>query len=89
MTGKKYGAKGAGAEKALAKPDSVRYTYMTGGFYMATTEAQKRATRKYDEAHTRQIMLKLNTNTDADILEKLAQVKNRQGYIKSLIRADI
>lgn len=56
---------------------------------MATTEAQKRATRKYDEAHTRKIVLKLNTSTDADILDKLAQVKNKQGYIKSLIRADM
>jgi hypothetical protein len=34
-------------------------------------------------------MLKLNTTTDADILEALEASGNRQGYIKSLIRADI
>ena len=49
----------------------------------------KAATRRYDEKNTRQIMLKLNLKTDADILEKLDSVENRQGYIKSLIRADM
>ncbi len=54
-----------------------------------TSEALKRAVKKYDEAHTVQIKLKLNTSTDADILEKLNEVENKQGYIKELIRADI
>lgn len=54
-----------------------------------SSEAQKRAQKKYDSSHTRQIMLKLNTTTDADVLAKLDQVKNKQGYIKSLIRQDI
>lgn len=53
------------------------------------TEAQRRATRKYDEAHTKQIHLKLNTRTDAEILQKLEQVGNIQGYIKALILKDI
>lgn len=56
---------------------------------MATSKARKAATRRYDEKNTRQIMLKLNLKTDADILEKLDSVKNRQGYIKALIRADM
>lgn len=56
---------------------------------MATSKARKAATRRYDEKNTRQIMLKLNLKTDADILEKLDSVENRQGYIKSLIRDDI
>lgn len=54
-----------------------------------TTEAQKRASAKYDETHTRQIKLKFNTATDADILNKLDNEKNKQGYIKELIRQDI
>lgn len=54
-----------------------------------TTKAQLRAGAKYDAKATRQIMLKLNLKTDADILSKLDAVENRQGYIKSLIRADI
>ena len=45
--------------------------------------------RKYDEKNTTQVHLKLNLNTDADILERLAQVESKQGYIKRLIRDDI
>ena len=57
-----------------------------------TTEAQKRAQKKYDEASRdkwRMIHLKLNKETDADIIQKLESSENIQGYIKSLIRADI
>lgn len=56
-----------------------------------TTEAQKRAQKKYDEANKdkyRMIHLKLNRETDADIIEKLERSENIQGYIKGLIRAD-
>lgn len=56
------------------------------------TEAQKRAQKKYDEAtkdKRRFVYLKLNKETDADIIQKLDEVDNIQGYIKSLIRADM
>lgn len=53
------------------------------------TEAQLKAQRIYDKMYTRQVHMKLNRRTDADILEKLESVPNRQGYIKKLIRADI
>lgn len=53
------------------------------------SEAQNRAQAKYDKANTKMIQMKLNLKTDADILEKLASVGNKQGYIKALIRADI
>lgn len=53
------------------------------------TQAQLKAQAKYDKANTKQIMLKLNRTTDADILERLAEVGNVQGYIKQLIRRDI
>lgn len=56
------------------------------------TEAQKRAQKKYDEAHRKDfriVNLKLNRETDADIIEKLEASGNIQGYIKNLIRADI
>lgn len=56
---------------------------------MAQTEAQKRAKMKYDARATKQVMLKFNIKTDADILEKLDSVPNKQGYIKGLIRADL
>lgn len=56
---------------------------------MAVSEAQKKAIAKYDAVNTKQIMMKLNKTTDADILEKLEEVDNVQGYIKRLIRKDI
>lgn len=53
------------------------------------SEAQKRASLKYDSENTTQVKLKLNKVTDADILEKLQEVKQKQTYIKELIRKDI
>ena len=44
---------------------------------------------KYDKNNTVQIKMKLNKNTDADILEFLETVENRQGYLKELIRNDM
>ena len=54
-----------------------------------TSEAQKRAVKKYDAENTRSVFLKLNTMTDADILDRLDQVESKQGYIKRLIRDDL
>lgn len=48
-----------------------------------------RAPRKYDLAHTKQVKLKLNIRTDADILDRLKSQQNVQGYVKRLIREDI
>lgn len=56
---------------------------------MTVSEAQKRAQAKYDKANTKQVIMKLNKITDADILEMLDQTPNVQGYIKQLIRDDI
>lgn len=53
------------------------------------SEALKRAVAKYDASHTRAVKLKFNLKTDADILERLDKVENKQGYIKNLIREDI
>ena len=39
--------------------------------------------------NTKGIYLKLVKSTDADIIQRLADVDNKQGYIKELIRADI
>lgn len=54
-----------------------------------TSEARKRAQYKYNKAHTKQVTLRLNKRTEADILEWLGKVDNKQGYIKALIRADM
>lgn len=53
------------------------------------SEALKRAIRKYDDANTKQIHLKFNKNTDAEIIEYLNGKDNVQGYIKQLIKDDM
>lgn len=53
------------------------------------TEAQRKATARYDANNTVRISLKFNLNTDIDILDKLENVSNKTGYIKELIRKDI
>lgn len=53
---------------------------------------KKKATARqarYDAAHTKRINLKLNLETDADILEKLDAVESKQGYIKHCIREEL
>ncbi len=57
-----------------------------------TTDAQKRAQKNYDlnsKDKFKKLSFKLNKETDADVLEKLASVDSMQGYIKELIRKDI
>ena len=53
------------------------------------TSAQLKAQAKYDRQHTRAVLFKLNLTTDADVLARLDEVENRQGYIKELIRKDL
>ena len=50
---------------------------------------QSEAKTRWDRENTVVVTMKLNKNQDADIIEKLNSVDNRQGYIKDLIRADI
>jgi hypothetical protein len=60
---------------------------------MSATEAQKRATAKYDKENTIQFKMKLNKKTDLDVIEALESASlqdgGKQGYIKRLIREDI
>ena len=51
--------------------------------------ARTKAANKWAQKNTRQVMLKLHTRNDADILERLDACENKQGYIKRLIREDI
>lgn len=54
------------------------------------TEAAKRSSAKYDKIHTRQIILKLNKKTDADLLAWLDEIQrtggSKQGAIKKALR---
>lgn len=54
-----------------------------------STESQIRASLKYNKENTVQISLKLNRTTDADLIDSLNRIANKQGYIKELIRRDI
>lgn len=54
-----------------------------------STESQIRASVKYNKENTVQISLKLNRSTDADLIDSLNRIANKQGYIKELIRRDI
>ena len=54
-----------------------------------TSVAKREAQRRYDKANTTQFLLKLNIKTDADVIGKLEKVKNKQGFIKELIRNNL
>lgn len=53
------------------------------------TDAQKRATIKYEKSNIKRVVLKLNKKTDADIIEYLDQQKNVNGKLKDIIREKI
>lgn len=57
--------------------------------YSKSKDAQLRATQKYNKENTIQVVCRFNKNTDADIVERLQEVENKNGYIKELIRKDI
>ena len=50
------------------------------------TEAQKKASAKYDKNNTRIFAIKLNRNTDADLIGLLEKQENIQGFIKDILR---
>ena len=54
---------------------------------MALPETIRKA--KKEKEYTRRYQLKLNTNTDKDVIERLSEQESMQGYIKRLIREDI
>lgn len=56
---------------------------------MSTREARRRAEKKYHEANTKLLQIRLNFRTDQDILEKLSVEESMSGYVKRLIREDI
>lgn len=61
---------------------------MKGGGTMST-KAEIEAINRFNKEKTKCIQVRLNKNTDADILAKLEQVPSKMGYIKDLIRKDI
>lgn len=53
------------------------------------SEAKLKANEKYLKANTKIVSLRLNYNTDKDIIKKLDEVHSKMGYIKELIRKDL
>lgn len=54
-----------------------------------SSEAQNRASIKFNRDKTTCVMVRLNLSTDKDIISKLETVPSKMGYIKELIRKDI
>lgn len=55
---------------------------------MASTEAQKRASAKYNREKTKVFQLRFYTS-DMELYERIQAQPNKQGYVKELIRADM
>ena len=55
---------------------------------MATSEAQKRATAKYQRENTTSVSIRFMPS-DADVLAWLRAQPNKAGYVKDLIRRDM
>lgn len=53
-----------------------------------STDAQKRASKRYNDANTVQVAIRLNKATDADVIARLEEVPSKAGYIKALVRRD-
>ncbi len=53
------------------------------------SDTKKFSQEEYDKANTTQFKMKLNTKTDADIIEYLDSLNNKQGKVKELIREEI
>lgn len=55
---------------------------------MKQTKAQLRAKERYNKSKTKTYCLRLNKETDKDVIEILESQDSKQGYIKALIRLD-
>ena len=53
------------------------------------TQAQIDASNKFNKENTLCVLLRLNFNTDIEIIKKLESVPSKTGYIKELIRKDM
>lgn len=53
------------------------------------SESLKKAQNKYRKVSTRTYSIRLNKQTDADVIEVLDRIDNKQAYIRNLVRSDI
>ena len=52
-------------------------------------ESQRKAAARYQREHTTLLTIRLNSRTDADILQYLWTVRNKSGLIKRLLRDEM
>lgn len=57
--------------------------------WLDSLDARNKAQAKYDKIHTKGVYLKLNLETDRDIIQWMWRQTSTQGSIKRLIREDI
>lgn len=50
---------------------------------------KSRASNKYNKANTRTFLIRLNKKTDAEIINKLLETRNKTAYIRTLISKDM
>lgn len=53
------------------------------------SDAQKKATAKYQASNRRRFVVNVNRKTEGDLLDWLEMRENVSGYIKSLVRIDM
>lgn len=56
---------------------------------LMATQAQIDAVNRFNKENTTCVLLRLNFNTDRDVIQKLESVPSKIGYIKELIRKDM
>ena len=56
---------------------------------MVVSQAQRKASKKYQLNNTKSYSIQLSKKYDADIITQLESVPNKTQYIKELIRQDI
>ena len=54
-----------------------------------TSEAQIKASQKYNAKATKTVLIRLNLANDKDIIAQLEKQESMMGYIKRLIRTDM
>lgn len=76
----------------LTQTETARYTDAIideEGSIMADKENQRRVNQAWKEQHTISFGVRLNRNTDADIIERIEGAASRQGELKRLVRLGI
>lgn len=52
-------------------------------------KTSKEVQSRYKKKNYKDFTIHLNRNTEQDIIDRIEQAENKQGYVKSLIRDDI